>query len=404
VGPNVATPAAADDSEALGDCLGLVQVGWPRRELPTAKSAAEAEAEVAVAAAWEENTQQRLAESTVATVVPADAPGEVLASAPFEKAPAPMEASAGDGFLAAEAAWNAIAAASQEKQLAALCMVLGLLVAALRRLRSQCQAEKAALPLAGEPCLEESHRAEVKQDDPDPGQEPTELLEMPPPMRRLRYIGASYVVPRERVERCTSETLSFDVPTLPCVWPLRAQLSRPEPAAPWARLQLTVDIIAASGLPPLLTCTRTEAMARPEECGGTGGTGSPMNEAAAMPGLGAWDEARPGEGAEEGEEGEACPWLKICNAGGTVVATIRRRRDGNCLVQLQDRTTWDLAAHLEGVAPGITFSKQGQEICQATSLGCGREEHIQVDTQPDVQSPESCVLLVCTIAVLAFRP
>lgn len=261
--------------------------------------------------------------------------------------------------------------------------------------------------------------AEMKAEDaadPELAQEAGETSELPPPMRRLRYIGASYVVPHARVARCSADFLSFDIPTLPCVWPLRAVLMRPSPQREWAKLQLTVDIIAASGLPPLLTCTRASAMAWPRDCGDcgeTGGTGSPSSQGpadavdealdSALEDGAAGGNAEAPEDVEDGTGGGIAPWLKVCNAAGTVVATVARRQDGSCIVQRQDRSVWDIAVHLDADMPWITVSKQGQEIGQATSLGRGREGHLQVDTQPDVQSPESAVLLMCMLAVLAFR-
>jgi len=237
-------------------------------------------------------------------------------------------------------------------------------------------------------------------------EEPKAVQNLPPPMRRLRCIGASYVVPCGHISNCSSAALSFDIPTLPCVWPLRALLSRPSPNSPWASLQLTVDIIAASGLPPLLTCTRVDSQMSDQECGGTGGTGSMSGSGllgTAGMSLGLHRSSGPRAHAVV-EDCLSSPWLKINNAGGAVVATIYRQQDGACMVQRQDRSVWDLLSSLDVDLPWITISKQGHEICQASSLGRGKEENIQVDTQPDVQSRESFVLLMCTLGVLAFQP
>jgi len=300
--------------------------------------------------------------------------------------------------------WAVLSAAKQSiVRLAWLGMAAVLTTAFGLRLRRQHEASQLLAACAEPEPVLEAPAEEAKSPEAELEPESLQLSELPQPMRRLRYIGASYVIPLARITRCYADFLTFDIPTLPCVWPLRAVLSRPMQKGAWTKLQLTVDIIAASELPPLLTCTRAGKGACPEDCGGTGGTGSPAHESSA--GVAEEEIAMHSYSEDAGDDGGGCdnmPWLKICNAGGTVVATIMRLQDGSCIVQRQDRSSWDAAVHLDADVPWIAVSKQGQEIGQAASLCRGREEHLQVDTQPDVQSPESALLLMCMLAMLAF--
>mmetsp|Transcript_40689 Transcript_40689/g.109975 ORF Transcript_40689/g.109975 Transcript_40689/m.109975 type:complete len:432 (-) Transcript_40689:104-1399(-) len=219
------------------------------------------------------------------------------------------------------------------------------------------------------------------------------LCEMPNPIIRLPSVGASYVVPRERVANSSAKLLVFDIPTLPFAGPLCAHLSRPCPWGPWTEIKLTMDVIAASGLPRLL-CTRSDTVMPLEEIGGDGVRGFLMDEAAITP-------CTEDLLADESEEDEAaCPWLTIYNAEGIVVAMICRRRNGSIGVQHRDCSAWDMEVDINCRAPSITVSKQGQELSHATSF---RDKHLQVDTQAELQSPESVLLLMCTLAVLTFR-
>mmetsp|Transcript_49185 Transcript_49185/g.157271 ORF Transcript_49185/g.157271 Transcript_49185/m.157271 type:complete len:449 (-) Transcript_49185:116-1462(-) len=260
-------------------------------------------------------------------------------------------------------------------------------------------------------------------------QQPTRLVKVPSPTRRLRHIGASFVIPFRSIKRCSTEVLSFDIPMLPCVWPLHAVLMRSGQEGPWVKIELTVDIFLASGLPPLLSCSVAAAAAPAEGCGGTGGTGSctpegSLNARRPLLALGTKDctatardsgvvtneaeHTNDGIVAHDGSCGGSsdgsgkCPWLKIHNGSGALVASIMPLQEGICIVQRQDTSSWDIAVHLGDQKPWMTVSKGGREISQATSLGSGTEEHLQVDTQPDTQSPESALLLMCMLAILVF--
>merc|ERR1719291_1576483 len=106
---------------------------------------------------------------------------------------------------------------------------------------------------------------------------PSALPDLPAPEPRLRATGASYVVPIGCIKNATGTMLSFRIPTLPAVWPLRAVLTRASPQSAWTKIDLTVDVIAAAELPPLLSCTVCAPFGEvhqqcSETTGGTGGT------------------------------------------------------------------------------------------------------------------------------------
>lgn len=228
-----------------------------------------------------------------------------------------------------------------------------------------------------------------------PGTEMKEQLlpQVPLPSRRLRHIGASFVIPHERIRSCSTSTdvFSFDVPMVPCIWPLHAIFSRKELGSSWEKVELTVDIIKASGLPPLLSCSNSGSYFS-EGCEGTGGTGGS------------------GVDRKDGSCG-SCSGLEsrfeICSGSGVPTASLIVTRDGEGgnygTVLRPDGASWTLEAHLQDSKPSMVVMKGGKEICQATSLGSDEEEdYLQVDTQPDTQSPESAVLLMSLLVMLAF--
>lgn len=239
------------------------------------------------------------------------------------------------------------------------------------------------------------------------------LPDLPAPVPRLRTIGASYVVPFGCIKSATGTTLSFDIPTLPAVWPLRAVLTRATPQSPWSQIDLTVDVIAAAELPPLLSCTVCSPSGDDahqkcsETTGGTGSTTAPGSLADA--------------------DVEPCSqWLAIRNSGGAILASVmpKEKDPTNFTLQRQshDRMSWDIDVHLEAEEPWVVVSRLGQEIGQATSLGCRRgppqgedsddseaedseepRQHLQIDTQPETQTPESLLLLMCFLAMVSFQ-
>jgi hypothetical protein len=304
------------------------------------------------------------------------------------------------------------------------------------REKEQEMLETANSPLRGKTMkdlAEEAARKEREEDNDDEGSEPDqecELIELPPPEPRLRQIGASFVIPLTRIAQCTQRTLSFDIPTLPAVWPLRAVLSRPLEDGPWTKIELTVDIIAAADLPPLLCCTLfdTEKKAPPSS-GSTGGTGTPDGcTGGGAIDLANWaghkeeqcgdkDEIRSVCSTDSNDTDGCCggsrgtssdgdsPWLLICNGSGTTVASIMHKKDGVCILQRQDQSQWEIRRNLEDEeSPTISVSRRSQDIGKGSSLGTHKkEEHLQVDTLPDTESPESALLLMCMLSTLVFK-
>jgi len=219
----------------------------------------------------------------------------------------------------------------------------------------------------------------------------------PPPMPRLAHVGTSFVVPLTRIMACTDTSLSVEVPVSPAVWPLRAFFSRQEAGqGAWGRVELTVDIIDAAGLPPLLSCSPSRPSHSAELDAGSGGTGATCDMALAGSGEG-----------EPAADGHA--WLEICGGSGSVAARLLRA-PGGCTVQRPGHASWDLQAHLEAGSYWILVCRRGQEVGLATRLPHGKfagseeEEYIQIDTQPDTSSPESVLLLMCMLATMVFMP
>jgi hypothetical protein len=239
---------------------------------------------------------------------------------------------------------------------------------------------------------------------------PSALPDLPAPVPRLRTIGASYVVPIECIKNATGTTLSFDIPTLPAVWPLRAVLTRATPQSAWTKIDLTVDVIAAAELPPLLSCAVCSPFGEAhqkcsETTGGTGGTTTP--------------------GCQSDEGIVPCTqWLAIRNSGGAILASVmpKEKDPTKCVLQRQshDRVSWDVDIRLDEREPSVVISRFGQEIGQASSLGYCKsqppsedsdssddeevQQHLQFDTQPETQTPESLLLLMCFLAMVSFQP
>jgi len=241
---------------------------------------------------------------------------------------------------------------------------------------------------------------------------PSPLLGLPAPVPRLRSVGASYVVPLGCIRSARGTTLSFDIPSLPAAWPLRAVLTRASPLSGWERIDLTVDVIAAAELPPLLSCTVCAPLGEVHrQCGeATGGTGG----TAAL-------------GGQSDDGTVPCSqWLAIRNSGGAILASImpREKDPARCVLQRQCHDwapPWDVDVRLDEREPLVVVSRLGREIGQATSLGYRTsqppsedsdasdddeemQQYFQFDTQPETQTPESILLLMCLLATVSFQP
>lgn len=222
------------------------------------------------------------------------------------------------------------------------------------------------------------------------------------PLPRLCQVGASFVVPISRITNSTAMTLSVDTPAAPAVWPLRAILSRTTQGGPWAKMDLTVDIIDAAGLPPLLSCSPVGDAMHPPDAG-AGATGDVLPP---------WSIEQ--AAAASTKLSVLKPWLQVRVGGGAVAAVVVRGVEGACAILREDQPAWEVEAFLQGEQGFVLVRKRGQEIGLATrlvsrELGAApeqndAEEYLQVDTQPDPSCPESAMLLLCMLAMLVFRP
>lgn len=225
-------------------------------------------------------------------------------------------------------------------------------------------------------------------------------------------VGTSFMVPLSRIAGCKGGNLSVGIPVKPAKWPLRALFSRPSDGgadAPWAKFELTVEIIDAAGLPPLLCCERLalhsgplNAPAAHPETGGThqragsrdgGDTGS----AAGLEAMAAGVDAAGDNG------GSSC--FEVRGGSGTVTATLVEGAPGSWTIQRPGRPCWQVARRevIEGIL--LTAFCQGEEVALATRQPCGAhghdDDHVQVDTLMDISSPDSLLLFCCMLALLA---
>lgn len=271
----------------------------------------------------------------------------------------------------------------------------------------------------GSPTSPCKHPAEPGAFMPDEEMEPPSI-----PWARLLHIGASFAVPLNRMSRGrTGRTLSFDIPTVvlepsangPTNWPLRAILTRPSEDDAWARIELTVDVIAAVGLPPLMSC---DCVLTPEagspgdrspaaRCtqGGTGDAGSACSDSDGEDAALSADGGSGGGGVAAASA--AGPWLQIRNGGGAVVASISPEKDGSRTLHRQDSPVLEIRRFVSAKEgePLIAISRRSEPLAQAMQIEQrAGDVCLQVDTRPDTESPESALLLMCMLAVAAFGP
>jgi len=199
-----------------------------------------------------------------------------------------------------------------------------------------------------------------------------------PPQPRLPHCGTSFVVPLACIANSgDTKELSFDITAGSAIWPFRAHLRRPDGQGPWTELDLTVDIIAATGMPPLFSGKQTNIAAsqkRGEICG----------------------VSLPQPSKEFGE------WLKLCDGRGRVVGTFEIQKDGCCQLLRAGQPPWEMDFR-PGEDCWLVIRKNFQEMAITMRQQVGGKEFLQVDVQPDPESPDSALLLFCTLAMLVIR-
>lgn len=224
------------------------------------------------------------------------------------------------------------------------------------------------------------------------------------PVPRLAQVGTSFVVPWTQIASCGAEKLSIDIPVSPAVWPLRASFSRESSKTAWASIELTVDIIDAAGLPPLLRCMRAGGGCDPAQVlvhgDGTGGTGAPAEDNIC---------AGSGESIKD-DEGDK-PVLEVRGWNGALAAVVVKRRDDQYFIQRPGSVGWDMELHLDIDDYWIAVRKKGQQVAVASRHsgvvpeGCkmsARVEHVKFDTHLDANSPESNLLFMIMLSTLVL--
>lgn len=240
-----------------------------------------------------------------------------------------------------------------------------------------------------------------------------QVLRLPQPTPRLRQVGTSFAVPLSRIAGCKGASLNVDIPVSPAVWPLRALFSRhPDSGAdaPWTRFQLTVDIIDAAGLPPLLCCDRgapAPGPPNPAETGGTQQRYSSWASGCVGGDTGSLDGAEATASPRGDSDNASC--LEVRGGSGAVAATLAESSAGRWKIQRPGHVSWDVERR--DAAEGILFTAycRGEEVALATrQLGSGNsaeDECVQVDTLMDSSSPDSLLLFCCMLALMAkFGP
>jgi len=229
--------------------------------------------------------------------------------------------------------------------------------------------------------------------------------QMPKPAPKLDQVGTSFIVPWSKITGCTAGNLNIDVPVLPAVWPLRASFRRAQERDTWARIELTVDIIDAAGLPPLLYCTPLEADMQADLDESTGGTGA------------AEDVSCAGSGERLPSGSQQSAWLEIRAGTGALAAVVTREAAGRCSVQRPGHPAWDIEMHLASEDYLIAVRRCGQDIGLAkvytedtseseaeSSCDSDKQRRARIETRVEASSPESVLLLMCMLAILSCEP
>lgn len=203
------------------------------------------------------------------------------------------------------------------------------------------------------------------------------VAETPAPVARLLQTGTSFMVPLSRIVGCSDKQLAFDVPCSSNVWPLSASLSRSDVKHAWTHVQLTVDVLDAAGMPPLLVCHSTDS---------TAGTGKSKNNG----------DTALGE-------------FTVHDSSGYSVAIAAFGNDYSGAIRRDGKPPWRIERRLDGThSCSVAISKQSQDIAIGTLSASGEstlsEKFMQVDVQPVAESPESILLLMCMLAMVVFEP
>jgi len=198
-----------------------------------------------------------------------------------------------------------------------------------------------------------------------------------PPQPRLPHCGTSFVVPLACIANSGgTKELSFDITAGSAIWPFHAHLRRSDDHGPWTDLDLTVDIIAATGMPPLFSCKQTNVAAS-QKRGAICGVSLPQQK----------------------DFGE---WLKLCDGSGRVVGTFEIQKDGCCQLLRAGQPSWEMELRPDEDC-WLVIRKNLQELAITMCQRVGGKEFLQVDVQPDPESPDSALLLFCTLAMLVLR-
>jgi len=215
--------------------------------------------------------------------------------------------------------------------------------------------------------------------------------------------------PLKQRRAASSEEVLFDINVVPAVWPLcgcltQAPRGNSSPGETdyditWKKFELTVDVIAAAGLPPLLSCVCTSSNPKGSTCSQSG---NPNN-------------IQSSTGSIDDHIGS---WVKIYHGNGILAATISHEERGFCVIERWgaapdgSNDCWYLNSragdgdgHMVSIAradktvigQGVAMRRGDLSECEDDSA-----EYLQVDTILQTRAPESIILLMCICATMAF--
>lgn len=206
---------------------------------------------------------------------------------------------------------------------------------------------------------------------------------------RLPGSGTSFVVPLTQIMQCKKKSFTCDITMSPGLWPLYACFARSTKDGPWERIELTVDIAAAAGMPPLLSCSRAD-----------------IEVDQSLLGVDDLEACNPESIEAEDTSCLSKGNLFIHDCACNLVARVKHEPDGGCTMTSSGQWPLDIKTHLQDHF--ITICRLGQPVALATNLEYSRhgtaEEHLQVDVQPGSDSPESAILLMAVLAQIALKP
>lgn len=215
----------------------------------------------------------------------------------------------------------------------------------------------------------------------------------------------SFIVPWTDISGCGARNLSVDIPVKPAVLPFHARFSRKMLDNHWSSIELTVDILDAAGLPPLLRATcitscsaawysRVALSTGGDTGGDTGGTCGSQQLCA-------------GSG-----ECQGTPLVEVKRGDGTLAAIVARF-NGEYTIQRPGLASWPLSCHWDAGGCSLSVNRKGLQIAVASSHRgvppgaiekVGAKEYVLLETHAEPSSPEATLLFMSMLGFIVWLP